>query len=87
MSGRGAVLSAILWGGFVAATLDIGAAVLISGKSGHPLMAATMVAVVLGMVEAAQLFLPGRTAESTDPVLALILGLAIRLLSMRGKPT
>ena len=61
--------------------------VLISGKSGHPLMAATMVAVVLGMVEAAQLFLPGRTAESTDPVLALILGLAIRLLSMRGKPT
>ena len=33
MSGRGAVLSAIFWGGFVAATLDIGAAVLISGKS------------------------------------------------------
>jgi hypothetical protein len=33
MGGRGAVLSAILWGGLVAATLDIGAAVLISGKS------------------------------------------------------
>ena len=32
MGGRGAVFSAILWGGLVAATLDIGAAVLISGK-------------------------------------------------------
>lgn len=45
-----------------------------------------MVAFFLGLIEAAQLFLPGRVAESTDPVLALILGLVIRLLSVRGKP-
>ena len=47
---------------------------------------AGMVAFFLGLIEAAQLFLPGRVAESTDPVLALILGLVIRLLSVRGKP-
>lgn len=33
MGRRAAVVSAILWGGLVAATLDIGAAVLISGRS------------------------------------------------------
>ena len=33
MRDKGAALSAILWGGLVAATLDIGAAVLISGRS------------------------------------------------------
>lgn len=60
--------------------------VLINGKGGRPLAAAIMLAIVLGMIEAAQLFLPGRTAESTDPVLALVLGFGIRLLSMRGRP-
>lgn len=33
MRDKRAVLSAILWGGLVAATLDIGAAVLVSGRS------------------------------------------------------
>jgi VanZ family protein len=59
---------------------------LIGAPLSRPLAAAGMVAFFLGLIEAAQLFLPGRVAESTDPVLALILGLVIRLLSVRGKP-
>ena len=59
---------------------------LIGAPLSGPLAAAGMVAFFLGLIEAAQLFLPGRVAESTDPVLALILGLVIRLLSVRGKP-
>lgn len=59
---------------------------LVGGKVSRPLATAGMVALFLSFIEAAQLFLPGRIAESTDPVLALILGLVIRLLSVRGKP-
>ena len=59
---------------------------LIGAPLSHPLAAAGMVAFFLGLIEAVQLCLPGRVAESTDPVLALILGLVIRLLSVRGKP-
>ena len=35
------------------------------------------VAIELGMLEVAQVFLPGRTPETTDPVLALVLGLIL----------
>ncbi|MGD0577808.1 MAG: VanZ family protein, partial [Bryobacteraceae bacterium] len=38
---------------------------------------AVLVSVLLGSLEAAQMFLPGRTAETTDPALALILGLIL----------
>lgn len=53
--------------------------VLISAKGGRPWAAAIVVAGCLAMIEAAQAWLPNRTAESTDPVLALILGFVIRL--------
>lgn len=52
---------------------------LISAKGGRPWAAAIVVASCLAMIEAAQAWLPNRTAESTDPVLALILGFVIRL--------
>jgi hypothetical protein len=38
---------------------------------------AVLVAALLACLEAAQIFLPGRTAETTDPVLALVLGLIL----------
>jgi VanZ family protein len=38
---------------------------------------AVLVSVLLASLEAAQIFLPGRTAETTDPVLALVLGLIL----------
>lgn len=53
--------------------------VLISARGGRPMAAALAVAVCLAMIEAVQMFLPDRTAESTDPILALILGFVIGL--------
>ena len=58
--------------------------VLISAKGSRPFAAAIVVALCLGMIEAAQTFLPNRTAESTDPVLALILGFVIGLGAQRS---
>lgn len=52
--------------------------VLISSRGGRPLSAAIMVAACLGAIEAAQVFIPSHTAESTDPILALLIGMAIR---------
>jgi len=39
--------------------------------------AAAFSGVLLGILELAQIFLPGRTAETTDPILAVILGLIL----------
>lgn len=65
-------------------TFLYGAAVLFMHRHGaRPIAAAIAVALCLATIEAAQLFLPGRTAESTDPVLALLLGVAIAQLSRR----
>lgn len=38
---------------------------------------AVLVSVLLASLEAVQIFLPGRTAETTDPILALVLGLIL----------
>ena len=59
---------------------------LISARGGRPLAAAVAVAICLSMIEAAQMFLPQRTAESTDPILALILGFVIGLGAPRRQP-
>lgn len=59
--------------------------VLTSARSGRPLAAAIAVALCLAVIEAAQMFLPQRTAESTDPILALILGFVIALGAPRGR--
>ena len=39
------------------------------------------VAILLAGIEVAQMYLPGRTAEITDPVLAVLLGLGLRVLT------
>lgn len=39
-----------------------------------------IVAATFGVIELAQVFLPGRTAEITDPLLAVLMGLALRAL-------
>ena len=52
---------------------------LMSWHGARPLPAATAVASCLAAVEVLQLFVGSRTAETTDPVLALILGFVIRI--------
>lgn len=65
-------------------TFLYGAAILFMQRHGaRALPAAIAVALCLATIEAAQLFLPGRTAESTDPVLALLLGVVMAQLSRR----
>jgi glycopeptide antibiotics resistance protein len=51
---------------------------LIHVNGARPLPAAIAAASCLLLIEGAQLFLAGRTAESTDPVLALLLGFALQ---------
>jgi hypothetical protein len=46
--------------------------------------AVTLVAIVLTAIELAQTRLPGRTAEITDPVLAILLGFGLRVLSRQA---
>lgn len=58
---------------------------LITAKRGRPIAAAVMVAACLGVIEAAQVFIPSRTAESTDPILALLIGMATKLGVPGGK--
>ncbi|WP_068636885.1 VanZ family protein [Thauera butanivorans] len=56
-----------------------GALILLMAWHGaRPMPAAFAVAICLAIIEAAQIFIVGRTAESTDPALALILGFVIR---------
>jgi VanZ family protein len=56
-----------------------GIAIWLLHAAGIRLVAATLiVAAILGCVEVAQIHLPGRTAETTDPVVALLIGLAMK---------
>src|SRR5208283_78968 len=48
--------------------------------------AALLVATLLGALEAIQIFLPGRTAETTDSLLALIVGLILLRLDHKYGP-
>jgi len=53
--------------------------------------AAVVVALLLGTIEAIQIHLPGRTAEITDPLLAVIMALTLGLLeksqNQQSKPS
>jgi VanZ family protein len=63
-----------------------GAAVWLLWASGRWLLTATaLVATVLAVIEVLQLRLPGRTAEVTDPLLAIILGTVLWLLETHGR--
>jgi VanZ family protein len=57
-------------------------------EAGYSLVAATIgIATLLGMIEAIQVRLPGRTPEITDPVYALILGLVLGSLDSAHRHT
>jgi VanZ family protein len=43
----------------------------------------TVVAVILSLIEVAQMRLPGRTAEITDPILAILMGFVLAMLSVK----
>jgi VanZ family protein len=49
--------------------------------------AAFITAVLLAAIEVAQLWLPGRSAEITDPLLAIIAGLLLAILGVRSDNT
>lgn len=55
--------------------------VFMAANGARPLAAASAVAICLGAIEAAQIFMPSRVAETTDPILALLIGFAIGRLS------
>jgi len=60
------------------------AAIWAMRSAGIGLRTATLiVATTLVVIEAAQIYLPGRTPEVTDPILALIIGVALHLLDSR----
>lgn len=60
-----------------------GTATWLLRRAGMPVVAATaLVAAVLAGIEFAQIRLPGRTAEITDPVLAILLGIGVASLSL-----
>jgi VanZ family protein len=63
-----------------------GAAVWLLNENGRGWMISSlMVAAPLAIVEGIQVFLPGRTAEVTDPLLAFILGLSLMLLERHAQ--
>ncbi|HQQ70682.1 MAG TPA: VanZ family protein [Alicycliphilus sp.] len=59
--------------------------VFMAANGARPLAASMALAICLAAIEAAQVFMPSRVAETTDPLLALILGFVIGLLSAQGK--
>lgn len=59
--------------------------VFMVANGARPLAAAMALAICLAAIEAAQVFMPSRVAETTDPLLALIIGYVIGLLPPRGK--
>lgn len=52
---------------------------LLRGRSSSPWGAALLLALCLSVIEAVQIYLPGHTPESTDPLLALCLAFAMGL--------
>ena len=68
-------------------TFDYGAAIWVLRGAGLDLPLGTIIlAVLLGAIEAVQVFLPGRTAEITDPLLAIGVAYALAL-AARAHPT
>jgi VanZ family protein len=63
-----------------------GSAVWLLRESGRGwLIGSLLVAVPLAIVEGIQIYLPGRTAEVTDPLMALLLGFSLMLLERHAK--
>ncbi|HYL76190.1 MAG TPA: VanZ family protein [Bryobacteraceae bacterium] len=63
-----------------------GSAVWLLNESGRGwMLSSLLVAVPLAIVESIQVYLPGRTPELTDPLLALILGFSLMLLERHAK--
>jgi len=63
-----------------------GAAVWLLNENGRGwIISSLMVAAPLAIVEGIQVFLPGRTAEVTDPLLAFILGFSLMLLEKHAQ--
>jgi VanZ family protein len=61
--------------------------VWLGARAGLGLVRATFAcAMLLGAIEVAQVFIPGRTPETTDPVLALLLGGLLRVLDEPAPP-
>ena len=58
---------------------------LLWAAGGRLLPATSAVAALLTIIEIVQLRLPGRTAEITDPVLAIVLGLILWFLDVHGR--
>lgn len=64
-----------------------GSAVWLFRESGLGWAASSLiVAIPLAAVEAIQVYLPGRTAEATDPLMAILLGFGLMLMERRGQP-
>jgi VanZ family protein len=56
-----------------------GAAIWLLRAAGVPLaMGTSIVAAILAFVEVAQIWLPGRTSETTDPLIAILIGLGMK---------
>jgi hypothetical protein len=65
-----------------------GSAVWLLHQSGRAwLTSSALVALPLAGVEAMQVYLPGRTPETTDPLLAILLGCGLMLLERPGAGT
>jgi hypothetical protein len=63
-------------------TFDYGAMVWALRYAGMPyVLSGVAVAVMLGATEAIQMYLPGRSPETTDPLLALLMMLFLRAMS------
>ncbi len=63
-----------------------GVAIWFLNENGRGWLRSTLaVAFLLAVVEGTQVYLPGRTAEITDPVLALILGLVLMMLERQAR--
>ncbi|HZL55494.1 MAG TPA: VanZ family protein [Bryobacteraceae bacterium] len=64
---------------------EYGAAIWLMRRAGMRLLRSTLVATaVLAAIEAAQTYIPGHVAETTDPLLALLIGITLRTLPSVG---
>lgn len=73
---------------FLRKAFDYGAAVWLLREAGWRFLpAAGAIAALLGLIEAVQTYLPGRIAEITDPILALVMACILWLLEKQKSAT